>query len=144
VPVLLSAYISGAYLEHQQAQDVLMHQAAVLQGDSMAAAAAGGVNGLLIHHTASGAGPDLMAYAGATTGTGGAAAAAGGSGAVGGMGTWPQQQQQPSQSQSSSVGLDTSNVEQAANTHQLDQRQASIRSSGANTGSNAGGNRKGQ
>lgn len=118
-----------------------MHQAAVLQGDSMAAAAAGAVNGLLMHHTASGAGPDLIPHPGATTGTGGVAAA----GASGAMGTWPQQQQQqPSQSQSSSVGLDTSNVEQAANTNQLDQRQASMRSSGANTGSNAGGNRKGQ
>jgi hypothetical protein len=39
------------------------------------------------------------------------------------------------------VGPDTSNVE-ATNALQHDQRQQSMRSSGANTGSNAGGGRK--
>ena len=144
--------------------DVLMHPAAALPDDGVdpaaaaAAVAAGGVNGLLMHTISTG-GPDLVPHPGA------AAAAAGGGGAGGlhgasglmqcdagglmlgdaagggaGGGNWPQ----PSQSQSSSVGLDASNMEQQAHTHhQHDQRQQSgLRSSGANTGSNAGGNRK--
>jgi hypothetical protein len=124
-------------MEHQ-APDVLMHQAAALQDDTLAAvaaaaaaaAASGGVNGLLMHHTISTGGPEFAPHP--------AAAAAAGPSGVGAMGTWPQQ----SQSQSSSVGLDTSNMEQQANTHQMDQRQQSMRSSGANTGSNGSGRKQ--
>jgi len=124
-----------------QMPDVMMHPAAALPDDmgvdaAAVAAAAGGVNGLLPLHTVSTGGPDLVPHPGAGGGMGPGPAAA--AGAMGGWG-----QPQPSQSQSDSVGLDTSNVEQHANTHQHDQRQHSgLRSSGANTGSQAGGNKK--